>query len=122
MNLKYTLVLMVVAMVLAQGCMTYALLDQVRPNESVLMSCDKVSEEELQREGRKYTKYEERGYYMVKKTRWQRARDYAILGVGLPVTVAIDGAIIVGVAYLCLNYDDDDTDWKGKRKVNYSDR
>ena len=106
----------------SQGCMTYALLEEVRPSERVLIPCSKISEEELQREGRAYTKYEDRDYYMVEKTRWQKSRDYAILSVGLPVAVAIDGAIIVGVVYLALNYEDDDTDWKGKKKTNYSDR
>ena len=56
---------------------------------------------------------------MVEKTRGQKARDYAILGVGLPVAVAIDVAVIGGVVYCVLRYgwDDDDADdyWK-KRK------
>jgi len=93
--MKHYLKIALLTMVFVQGCATPALVDAVKPNQKIMVPCDKTSEEELQRKGRKYTKREDRDYYMVEKTRWRKIRDYAVLGVGLPFAVAADGVIVV---------------------------
>ena len=84
---------------LATGCATPALWDAAKPGATKPVPSDKITEEELQEKGIAYTKHD--GYYMVKKTPLEMARDYALLGVGLPFAVAADGLIGVGVVLIC---------------------
>ena len=80
------------ALLLAGGCVTPALLEAVDPNEKRILSRDRTTEEELQRRGLSYTVRD--NYFVVEKTPWQKAGDYALLGIGLPCAAAADTALV----------------------------
>ena len=85
------LLAMTMVMCLATGGATPALLDTVRPHERVLVPRNDTTEEELQQKKAVYTKYED--YFVIRKSVWRQAGDYAILGVGLPVAIVTDVAM-----------------------------
>ena len=99
---SFIVTMIVAAMVFAQGCATPALLDTVNPSQKVQVSVNDTSEEELQQKGRSYSKHETWDYYMVEKSPWRKAGDYALLGIGLPVAVVADGVIGVTVGVVVI--------------------
>jgi len=84
------------------GCATPALLEAVDTRSKVAISSKDITEEELQEKGIPYTKFD--GYYMVDKTIWRRARDYAVLGAALPFALVADGTIGAGVVGVFVVY------------------
>jgi len=90
---------------LANGCLTPALLDATNPSEKVIVSHNETTEEELQRRNLLYTKRD--NYFVVEKTPWQKAGDYTVRGIGLPFTAAADAVLVATCCVIVILHDDD---------------
>jgi len=98
-----TIIIVFGVMGLVSGCVvTPALLDKVNPQERVMVSSKETSEEALQKKGCYYTKSGED--YMVEKSSWRKAGDYAMLGVGLPFAVVADGVYVLFLRHYYREY------------------
>ena len=92
--------LMCIVAWLANGCVaTPALFEAVNPKEKVRIAVEDTSEEDLQSKRRSYTKYKD--YFMVEKSPWKQAGDYALLGMGLPFAIVTDGILIIFLSPYC---------------------
>ena len=77
------------------GC-TSLLWNTVNPEERVWIPANQITEAELKKRGIEYEKCEGmlQGY-LVRKSKMQRLRDYTVLTLATPITVALDGAFVV---------------------------
>ncbi len=84
------------------SCVTQALWKRTDSSSYVVISSNDISEEELQKRGAKYIKNDEAAVFYVEKSDFEKFKDYTYRTLGTPVTVVIDAAIVVLVAYAIL--------------------
>jgi len=84
------------------SCATTALWRRTDPSSYVVISSADISEAELQKRGVKYIKDEQAAVFYVEKTDFEKFSDYTFRALGTPLTVVIDTAIVVLVAYAFL--------------------
>lgn len=84
------------------SCATPALWRKTDPSSYIVMSSDVITEEELHKRGAKYIKNEQAAVFYVKKSDFDKFADYTYRTIGTPITVVVDAAIVVLVAYALL--------------------
>jgi len=67
------------------------------------MSADVITEKELVRKGVKYIKNEQASVFYVEKSDFDKLADYTYRTIGTPITVVVDAAIVVLVAYVVIS-------------------
>jgi hypothetical protein len=91
-------------LMICQSCTTAKLWEDANPNERVWIDASKITEESLQQRGVAYEPYafaKGKGY-LVKKSGWDKMKDYHLRMLGTPVTLVVDAAtsVVVVGAYV----------------------
>lgn len=105
--MKHMSAVLIALLLTCQGCATSALWARTDPQARVWIDENRTTEAELQKRGVDYEVYngEKGNGYLIKKSGWQKMKDYQFRALGTPVTLALDAAsivVVVGV-YMFVN-------------------
>ena len=98
--MRYMFVPVLIGLLLGnQGCSTSALWEHTNPDERIWIDANRTSESDLKKRGVDYEVYTgARGNgFLIKKSGWEKMKDYQLRALGTPVTLVVDAASVVVV-------------------------